>query len=201
MEIDADPGQAAQLARGRHLQDAAARHVADVQEAIVRQRQADRAPHQRLFGVQRRARHGAHHPFARHLADRAVLAVGDQDAASRVHHQRGRGVEARGMGRPIEVAGNAVASHRGDKAVGRDAPDAVVVGVGHEHVAGPVDRHADRPVEQRLASNAVAVAWLAIAGKCGDHARRRDLADRVIAGVGHIQVAAGVDRDRRRRME
>ncbi len=77
---------------------------------------------------------------------------------------------------------------------GRNAfADALVEGVGHVQVAGAVHGHAGRPVEPRRAAGAIGVAGAAREScQRRDGSARRDQTDRIVGGVGHIDVAGAV---------
>src|SRR5690606_12039314 len=86
-------------------------------------------------------------------------------------------------------------------AIAVDHADAVVPGVGHVHATAAVHRHAHRRAELRQRAIAVAEAGHAGTGQRSHPTVARDLADGVVAGVGDIEVAEPVDRQRGRRME
>ena len=84
---------------------------------------------------------------------------------------------------------------RGHHAAGRHLPDRVVVGVRHIDVARAVHRHAVGLIEPRGAARAIGAAEVASQSRQrGHHASGSHLADRVVAGIRHIDVARAVHR-------
>mmetsp|Transcript_41248 Transcript_41248/g.69032 ORF Transcript_41248/g.69032 Transcript_41248/m.69032 type:complete len:221 (-) Transcript_41248:336-998(-) len=98
-------------------------------------------------------------------------------------------------------ATQAASRHGGDKALGRDAPDAVVTHVRHEHDAISCDGNCDWIVELSLVARPVLVALHPPAGQGGDHPLRCDLADAMVARVGHEQIPVTIQRDSVRLVE
>ncbi len=102
---------------------------------------------------------------------------------------------------PTSGATDLTVAGAGSLRIGRDDAYPVVIGVGHIHLASLVDRNADRAIELRLTRRAIAIAGLAVAGQRSHQALRRDLADQIVPGIGHINVPALVDGQARWRME
>ena len=201
LDIDADAGQPAQFARRRQLQDASARHVANIQKSIGGERQRQRPAQQWVVGLGICCGQRDHLPVCAQLADRAVVSVGDEQVASLVQRQAGRRIEQRERRRAIGKARTGAAGQRAHDAVRRDFTDPVIVCIGHVHIARLVGRYAHRTVEQGLSCRPVLEARRAGAGQRGDNAFHRHLADHVVAGVGHQQVARRVEGNARRRVE
>lgn len=86
------------------------------------------------------------------------------------------------------------------RAVGTDHPDTVVVGIGHVDLALRVHRDAHRCIEACLRGHSIGIA-LFTTGQRADLAIGADAADRMVAGVGHVQVALRIGRDARRCIE
>ena len=98
-------GDQVRPAVARDLVEVAAVHLADVQHAVVAERDAERAVHRRVFVAFDRARDGADVAARRDAADRVVAQVGDIDAIQRVHRDAGGRVEAREAGRLLKAEG------------------------------------------------------------------------------------------------
>src|SRR5205823_3276255 len=77
----------------------------------------------------------------------------------------------------------------------RDLADQMVVAVSDVDVPCRADGDAVRAIEARRGAGAVVVPRAAVAGQRGDDAGRRDLADRVVAGVGDVDIAVFVAGD------
>src|SRR5262249_54987052 len=85
---------------------------------------------------------------------------------------------------------------------GRDLPDGVVASVGHIDVTRVVHGDALRFVEPRLAARAVVGAGASgQTGYSAYHAGGRDLSNRIVESIRHIEVAQAVHRDACRREE
>lgn len=83
-----------------------------------------------------------------------------------------------------------------------DLADGLLVPIGHEDIALRIDRDAHRPCQSRCRTGAVHIARLpGRACECAHHTRRRDLADRVVAEIGDVEIAGRVGRDRERPVE
>ena len=125
-----------------------------------------------------------------------VVRIRHIDIARAVHRHAVGKIKPRGAARAIGAATAAgQTGQRGHHASGRDLADRVVVGVGHIDVARRVHRHAGGNIEPRGAAGAIGAAMLpGQSGQRGHHAGRRDLADRVVTGVRHIDVAGAVHR-------
>ncbi len=185
---------------GRHL-DHDAGQRADDQAAVARLRQRHRAMQQRAPVARHAARQRRDVAGGVDRAQRVVARVGNHDPAVAVDQHRARRVQARLRPRAVRIAGQRAAGQRRDLAIRRDRADAVVVGVGDDHAPRAVHRHAHRPVELRLRAGAVAPARHAGAGQRRHDAVGRHLADRVVAGVGDVEIARRVQRQARRRVE
>ena len=89
----------------------------------------------------------------------------------------------------------------GDRARRRDLAELAVTGVGDVHVAGSIDRNRRGRAQLGVGRRAAVAArrrlraLRAVAGKPGDLAARRHLADLVVPGVGDVHAAVGSDRD------
>src|SRR5262249_48614371 len=108
--------------------------------------------------------------------------------------QRGRG----GRSAISTGPGGAVAGDGGDDAARLDHADALVAGIGDEDVAAGVHGHRFRGSQRGRGRGAAvaAVAIVAVAGDGDDIAVRLDHhADALIAGIGDVDVAAGVRSD------
>jgi hypothetical protein len=92
--------------------------------------------------------------------------------------------------------GGAGACDGGDRAGRIDAPDAVVRGIGDEHVAVVVERDAGRILEGRRGGRAAIARELgvAVAGDRRDRPVRGDPTDPVVERVGDEDVAVTIDR-------
>jgi hypothetical protein len=97
------------------------------------------------------ARDGADPPVRAHAADAVVVLVGDEELALAAHGHACRVVQLCLGGRATVARepSDAGARDGGDRAVRIDAPDAVVGGIGDEHVAVAVDRDAGRILQGR----------------------------------------------------
>ncbi|VUM26694.1 hypothetical protein PGKDCPLP_04105 [Stenotrophomonas maltophilia] len=177
-----------------YLHDAAIK-VTHVQHAVVRGGQRQRPIDHAAIAQQRADRAVGTDP-----THRVVEQVGHQQRAVRIEGQCHRCIEAciarQAIGQPRALA----AGQGTHVAVGTDHPDAVVEGVGHIDLALRVHRDAHRCIEARLRGRAIGVALFAT-GQRGHLAIGADTADRVVAGVGHIQVALRVGGDARGRIE
>ena len=191
-------GQHPRATVGCDLQDAAGRGLADVEDAVVRDRQRQRPPQRDARGrIQSQRRHPA---AGVDPAQRMVAGIGHPQAAVGGERQRGGRVESGLRAGPVGKA--ARGPGQGTHApVGFDHADAVVPGVGHVDPAQRVHRHAHRCAPAREHRRPVAQARRAIAGQGSDLALRRDAADGMVAAVGDIQRAMAVDRQAGRGME
>jgi hypothetical protein len=189
---------------GRDLQQRATPLHRDIEMAVGRNGQRQRPAQWRgLVGGRIGCRPPGRDqlPIGTDPADGVVARVGDPQRAGVVDGQAAGRVQPGDTGRPVGPARPVPAGHRAYLAVAADHADAVVVAVGDPHLTLPIDGHCQRPVEQRLRGRSVAEARRAVAGQRGDAAIGRDLADRMVAGVGHVEVAGGVDRQTGRRVE
>ena len=131
------------------------------------------------------------------FADAAVAQVGDVEAAAPIQCDVGREEQGR-AGCGGAIAGEArvsVGREGADGAVRRHLADPVVERVGDVEVACGIDRHALRPVQLGVDGRR---AVAAVSGQAGARHRRdgaigRDPADHVVARVGDVQVARGVE--------
>ena len=99
------------------------------------------------------------------------------------------------------MSGSAPAGERAHLPVFSDAADAVVVGVGDVDFAFGADGDADGRVEARPRGRAVEEAGRAFAREGRDDAFLRDLPNTVVARVGDVEVAVGVEREAGRGVE
>ncbi|MNV14732.1 hypothetical protein D3C71_1054290 [compost metagenome] len=192
-------GHGHHMTGGRHLQHAPGQTLAHIDHAVVRERQRHRSP-QHALAV------STAHPRVDLAgrgdgAQRVVLQIGHPHVALRIYRHVGGRVEARLCAEAIDPTRPLATGQRRYAAIGFDHADAVIPGIGHIHAAIGADGHPHRPVELRLRSAAIGKAGMAVAGHRAHLPLRRDLADRVIAGVGHVQVALRVRRDARGRIE
>ena len=106
-------------------------------------------------------------------------------------------VEADGVARAFGAGGRTGQTGDGaHDARGGNQADRVVAGVGDVNVARRIDGEAGRTVKARIFSGAVGAAVEAHgAGECADGAGWSDDADRVVAGVGDVEVVGAIDRD------
>jgi hypothetical protein len=126
-------------------------------------------------------------------ADGVVGEVGDEEVPGGVDDEVVGVVEQGGLSRAVAVAGHARTRDRGDRSVGGDPADAVVLGIGHVDV--PVGVHADPEgeVESSRGRETVEESPDTAAGVGGDGAVGGDLADAVVLDVGDVEVAGAVD--------
>ncbi len=182
------------MALRRHLHDAAI-EVTHVQHAVVRGGQRQRPIDHAAGGDQ-----GADRAVGAYAAHRVVEQVGHQQRALRVEGQRHRRVEARGGARAIGKARPGTPGQGAHAAIGTDHPDAIVERIGHVDLPLCVHRDAHRRIEAGLRRRAIGNALLAT-GQGGHLAIGTDAADRMVARVGHVQVALRVSGDARGRIE
>ena len=129
----------------------------------------------------------------RDLADPGVVGVRHPDGSGAVHR------DAAGVAEPCRrsvAVGKAVrgAGDGRDSRGGNDHfPNPVIARVGHEQFsAGGVDRQGLRTAEAGGGAAGVGGSGRGGSGHRGDHpGRGNDLADLVVAGVGHVQVGSG----------
>jgi hypothetical protein len=132
------------------------------------------------------------------LADALAAVLGDVEVALGIAGDAG-GLHEPGAGAgSVGEAGLAVADPGADRAVGGDSPDGVVVELGDEEDAGFVDDEVVGEVQARGCLAAVAVTAHAGAGDSGDRtpvggAEGGDLADAIVAGVGDVDGAGGIE--------
>ncbi|MNI13821.1 hypothetical protein D3C73_670630 [compost metagenome] len=118
----------------------------------------------------------------------------------RIEGERHRGIEAGVDTRCVGEARAVAAGQRAYIAIGTDHPDAVVPGIGHVHLSLRIHGDAHRSIETRLRGGTIGEALLATS-------QRRHLSigadapDRMIAGVGHIQIALCIGGNARRSVE
>ncbi|MNS29471.1 hypothetical protein D3C72_614720 [compost metagenome] len=200
-------GDRADDARGRDLADAVVGALGDVEVARGIHRQGarvvelgDRAG--AVGGAGRaRAGQGGGGAVRGDLADAVVARVRHVDRAGGVHGHAAGAVELGGGGAALGVARAGAAAEGADQAGGRDLADGVVAGVGHVDVARSVHRELVRVVEARRGRDAVGQAGDALAGERRVGAVGRHAADAVVAAVGHVEVAGGVEGDALGRVE
>ena len=182
------------MALRRHLHDAAI-EITHVQHAVMgggqRQRPIDHATG---------GDHGADRTIGTHPAHGVVEQVGHQQRALRVEGQRHRRIEARSGAHAIGKARPITTGQGAHAAIRTDHPDAIVERIGHVNLALRIHGDAHRRIEAGLRGRAVGVALFAT-GQRGHLAIGADAADRMVAGVGHIQVALRVGGNARRRVE
>ena len=131
-----------------------------------------------------------------------VVGVGHINVAGLVDsHRRGCVEDGRGA-RAVPVPVDARAARQGGHHAGRrDLADQAVARVGHDQVAGRVDREVPGRIEARSSAGAVARARGQRTGERGHDAGGADLADHVVVGVGHIGIARRIHRHAARCME
>lgn len=199
----AGPGQARQAAVAHqcdlvalrcYLHDAAIK-VTHVEHAVVRGGQRQRPIDHAAIAQQR-----ADRAIGTDATHRVVEQVGHQQRAMGIEGQRHRRIEARRDAQAIGQPRALAAGQGTHVAVGADHPDAVVEGVGHIDLALRVHRDAHRCIEARLRGRPIGVTLLATGQR--DHlAIGADTAERVVAGVGYVQVALRIGGDARGRIE
>ncbi len=142
------------------------------------------------------ASQGCDYPGGGDLADLIIVAVGHVDVARTVHrHTVGSIKSCRAAD---AIAGTCLpggASQGGNYARRSDLADLRIVLIGNIEVARAVHGHTRGIVESCRAAGAIAGTRLPSgAGKGGDDARWSDLADLIIVGVGHVNVARAIHR-------
>ena len=138
---------------------------------------------------------GGHHPGGRDHADGAV--IGDKKIAFGIRCD-GRGVDklrrcACAVETPLDTHRSSEGGHR---SIGRDLADGVIAAVRHINIAAGIHRHAHGGVELRRTPLCVGIASAekSVACQGGHHPGRGDLADGVVAGIGHIHIAVAIHR-------
>eukprot|EP00959_Pyramimonas_sp_CCMP1952_P133714 2796087-Pyramimonas_sp.AAC.1 len=123
-----------------------------------------------------------------------VVTIGHDDVALPVHGHSPGAVEVRNSALSVLMACLAGARQCGHQALRRYFADAVVPHIGHVGVAVAVHCNSYGAAELSHRPFSVSMACLASARQCGHHALRRDLADAMVAHVGHDDVALHVHR-------
>jgi hypothetical protein len=133
----------------------------------------------------------------------ADLAQDDVRVPSAVHGDRRRQVERRCGTDPVGGPGDTGSTgHRSHHAGGRDQADRVVRRIGNEQTAGCSDRQIGRRVELRGRAASIGRADHAMrSGEGRDDACRGDFADRVVAGIGYVDIASHIGCEADRRIE
>src|SRR5262245_53782332 len=133
-----------------------------------------------------------------------VASVGNVDVAVFIHSHILRFAESRPR-RWAAVAGEprlAVTGDRVDQAGRRShLANAIVVVIANVYVARAIYRDAYREIEQGLgrgASVSAETGLFRLAGDSADHALWSDLADRVVVGIGQVQVSRAIEIDAQR---
>ena len=133
-----------------------------------------------------------------HLADEAVLRVGNQQIAHGVHRHTGRIIEAGIGGGPSVpgISGRTIAGHRRDDAVDIHLAYDAVATVRNEQVAQGVHRHAVGLIQPGIGGRPAVpgVTGCAIAGHRRDDAVGVHLADDAATTVHNEHIAGGVQR-------
>ncbi len=129
--------------------------------------------------------------------------VGNIHRTAGVHGQPARLAETRsGAGTIGRAAGTGRADQSAHRAGGSDLAYRAIVGVGDIDVVCTVHRNAHQPFEPCGAAGAVTAAvTTGAARQRGDDAGGGDLANRVIAVIGHVNIAAAVHCDTARLAE
>ena len=128
------------------------------------------------------------------------VVVRDIKITAAIHHDAVGAGELRRRSRAVEAPLHA--SRSGDGAHdpgGSDHADGVVVRIRHIHIAVLVHRHRVGVIEARRIARAVDGSRAAggVSGEGAHHSARCDLADGVVALVGHIDIAAAIQREAR----
>ena len=140
----------------------------------------------------------AHRSSRRNFANRGVARISHVKRAGAVRRNTGWAAETGTQTQAVRTALRTRKSgQRGDRARTGDFANRMVVGVGDVNVARPVDGEPARVIETRVGAVTVCSAGIgAVAtGERADHAARRDLADRVVARIGHVNISRRIDRD------
>ncbi|OQB91096.1 MAG: hypothetical protein BWX86_02093 [Verrucomicrobia bacterium ADurb.Bin122] len=130
-------------------------------------------------------------------ADGGVARIGHVERAVGLRGQRRGEIEqGHGTGAIRRTCARGDAGPGGNGAGGEhEAAHRVVAGVGDVEIARAIECEGLGHVETRGGTRAVRRARLAGgAGQCRHHARRRDAADRVVARIGHVEIARAVER-------
>lgn len=138
---------------------------------------------------------GAHVAIGTDHPDAVIEGIGHVDLALRIHCDAHRRIEACLRGRAIGVALFAT-GQRGHLAIGADAADGMVAGVGHIQVALRVGGNARRRIETGLQCRAIN-ASLALPGHRFNAAIGQAAADPVVVtGIREIDAAIGTAQQR-----
>jgi hypothetical protein len=126
----------------------------------------------------------------------AITLIGYDDVTLGIDHDAGRAAEGnRSAGMVCAAAESRQTRKRRDCAGRRDPADGVVAGVSDVEVQGGIDREAGGAIEPGVAARAIRRARATCqSGEGGDRALGSDSTDGVIAGVGHVDGAEGIDR-------
>ena len=137
------------------------------------------------------------------LAHGVVAAVGDKNIPGAIdRHTVGRR-KTDGVARAVHGARRARESRDRAHDTGRRNPtDRAVNGVGYKNRARAVDRYSGRTVEARLEPNPVGTSFVTRRASQGrDGPSGGDFADRVVVGVGDVDIARTIDRHPTRAVE
>ena len=157
----------------------------------------------RAASHQGRAAESGDCPAEGYFSDRVIHGVGEVDIPGLAYRDTDRAEKARGEDGAIGAsAGLSQAGHGGDCFRGRDAANQIVGAIGNVNIRRAIDGHAPRSIESSHASDAIVSPELAgetgerADGACGCH-----FSNRVIEGIGDVDVPASVDRDSSRSVE
>ena len=144
-----------------------------------------------------------YHSCGGDLADSVVLSISHEDIAAGVHGDAIRIIKLRGAPGAISATFNfsRAGQSRHDPCRG-DLADGAVIGVRHIDVPCAVHRYPKRICEPCIGTCAIDTA--AIRGQTSQRSHcpsRRDFADGVVRGIGHVNVPCTVHRSRIRIIE
>ena len=143
------------------------------------------------------------HACGRYLTDDVVAGIAHIDIARAVGGDAARVIKSRRSPGSIGAPDYAARTReRGDNACGRDLADGVVAFISHIGIAGTVESDAEGGIEACRGPGSVGAANDAGGtGERGDYARGCDLADGVVVGIGHIDIARAVGSDAGRKIK
>ena len=163
----------------------------------------------RVGHVKRVARQRGYHAGRGELADQVISIISHKNIVIPIHGGADGRFEHGGGGGAIGVAGIAVpigqvrniARQGGDHTRRSDCANQIIETVSHQEVAGTVQRGADGKVKRRadprtIGVPAIGATVIAAIGQVinvprqgGDHPGRGDLADQIVVGIRHIDIA------------